>query len=222
MSPSKVYALLRRHLVAVTVVLAIAAGSAWDIKSNPPVYQESAEVIFAVPGPNPYSTLNSELVPAANLMTRTMQGAGYEQQVRQAGGTAEFNIGLVNLYNEQFPYYDDPYVTVTAQSPGPEDASRTFQIAVRVFRNLVTVRQAQAGVQRQDFITTHIVADSGPVAQLGSMKRALAGLVVLTIMVLFLVVNFLDRRPSPGSARHSARSVAAGTAAGEGRLINPT
>jgi hypothetical protein len=199
---------LRRHLIAVTVVLMMAAGGAWKITSSTPVYLESANVIFATPGPNPYSDLGPELIPAANLMAKTMLSPAYEQQIRQAGGTAQFDLELVNLYNEQFPYYDDPYVTVTAQSNSQQKTDRTFQIVIRTLQALVRARQTQAGVRPWAYFGTHVVADTGPLPQPGSRKRTLASLAVLTLIVLFLVAGFLDRRPVWATLRDLRRSAA--------------
>lgn len=198
MSSNQILALMRRHLVAVVAILILTAGIAWDIKSTPPPYTESANVIFTPPAINPYfsiSSFTSTLITTAEIMTRTMVSPESQQKVHEAGGTADFSVGLVNYNNEQFPYYGNPYVTVTTTATNPVDAHRTFAIVIQSFQRLVSERQAQAGVRSISRISTQIVGDTGPVGQPGSSKRASAGLIMLAILIAFLVVIFLDRHP---------------------------
>jgi hypothetical protein len=195
-------------MIAVTVVITMAAGMAWEIKSTPPVYQESARVIFMAPGVNPYSAFSQDLIPTANMMTATMTGPEYRRQVRAAGGMAEFDLALVNLYNEQFPDYGLPYVTATTESANPAATSRTFTIVIDLFRRLVWVRQVQAGVPPGSRISTRIVADTGAQAQPGSRKRALGGLAALTLIAVFLVTGFLDRHSLRRGSRGRPKRIA--------------
>jgi hypothetical protein len=208
-SLGQIVALMRRHLVAVVAILVLTAGVAWHIKHTSPPYSESATVIFTPPAVNPYSSFSSypsALLSTAEVMTETMLGAESQQKVREAGGIADVTIGLVNFNNEQFPYYGDPYVTVTATATDPATAHRTFEIVMLSFQRLVTERQVQAGAIPVSFITTHVVGDTGPVAEAGSQKRVFAGLIVLAIMITFLVLIFLDRHPIwPGNRRRLAR-----------------
>jgi hypothetical protein len=200
---------MRRHLVAVLAILVLTAGMAWDIKRTPPPYTESANVILTPPAVNPYASLssfNAALIATAEVMTKTMLSPESQQKVREAGGTADFSLGLVNFNNEQFPYYGDPYVTVTATASDPADVHRTFTIVTLEFQRLVSERQAQAGVHPISRISTHVVADTGPVSQAGSHKRVFAGLILLAIVITFLIVIFLDRHPIwPSIRRRLAR-----------------
>lgn len=209
MSLSQISALIRRHLVAVAVILVFTAGMAWNIKKTTPPYTESANVIFTPPAVNPYSSLSSftpALISTAEIMTSLMLSPESRQKVREAGGTADFSLGLVNFSNEQFPYYGDPYVAVSTTAANPVDAHRTFTIVTQSFLRLVSKQQAQAGVKPASRISTQVVADTGPVSEPGSNKRAFAGLIMLAIVLAFLVLIFLDRRPIwPGIRRRLAR-----------------
>jgi hypothetical protein len=207
----EIYRLMRRHLVAVMVVFVVAAGMAWDIKKTPVVYSESGNVIFVPPAVNPYSSIaesNDSLIATAYVMMQEMLSPASEQKIREAGGTADFNLALVNLSNEQYPYYGRPYVTLTTTSVNPADVHRTFTIVGRSFQHLVSDRQVQAGAPPTSFISTPILGDTGPIAQVSSLKRAYAGLAILAIVTAFLVAGFLDRHPIwPSVRRHLARYV---------------
>jgi hypothetical protein len=183
-------------MVAVPVVIILAGGLVWDIKTTPPTYEESTTVVFMAPGGNPYATLGSELIPMANLMTATITSTKYLGKIRAAGGSAAADIAMVNLYNEQFPQYGVPYVTISTESSDPAAVSRTFDIIIETLRNLVSTRQTEAAVPRWSRVSIRLVGDSGVRAPDGSHIRVLFGLAVLTLMALFVVVVFLDRRRS--------------------------
>jgi hypothetical protein len=193
----QIHELMRRHLIAVSVVFVFAIGMLYVVKSSPIVYDENADVIFTAPAPhaNPYSSFTSSLISTADVMTRIMLNPQSQQRVRNAGGTAYFNVGLVNLYNLQFPYYGDPYVAVSTVSVDPASAHRTFEIVAAAFQRLVATQQVQAGVPPISRIATHLVADTGPVPERGSNKRAYAGIILLAIIGAFMVARLLDRHP---------------------------
>jgi hypothetical protein len=201
----QIVTLMRRHLVAVMVIIVLTAGLAWHIKRTPPTYLESANVIFTPPASNPYSSFSSytsALLATADVMTKTMLSSSSQQSIRKAGGTADFSIGLVNFNNEQFPYYGDPYVTVTSMDTDPATVHRTFSIVVQSLQRLLSERQDQAGAHPDSEISTNVVADTAPVVVPGSHKRVYAGIFILAIMIAFLVLIFLDRHPVwPGIRR---------------------
>jgi hypothetical protein len=195
---SQIYALMRRHLVAIVVIFVLAVGMAWDIKSTPPTYAESANVVFVAPSANPYSSLSEftgALVMSAFAMITTIQSQESQQEIREAGGTADFSVGVVNEGDEEYPYYGNPYVDLTTTSANPADVHRTFTIVIQSLRRLLSVRQAQAGVTPVNHIFINVVGDTGPVVQAGSPKRVFAGLIVLVVVTAFLIAIFLDRHP---------------------------
>jgi hypothetical protein len=143
--------------------------------------------------PNPYSAFSSDLGITAELMTRAMLDSQSQRRVREAGGTADFNLALVNLYNEEYPDYGTPYVTLTTTSVNQANVRRTFTIVVSLFEHLVLARQTQAGAPPNHRISIHVVADTGPLVQAGSSKRTFAGLALLAVVAAFLLSSFLDR-----------------------------
>jgi hypothetical protein len=197
-NPSQLPALFRRHLVAVLAVIILAVGVGLDIKTTPPAYEEGATIVFMAPGANPYSTLGHELIPVASLMTATITSPEYLGKIRAAGGTADPSIAMVNLYSEQFPQYGVPYITISTESSDAAAVGRTFNIIVNMLRDLVSTRQAQAGVPRWSFISIRVIGDSGIQVPWGSRIRVLFGLSVLALIALFMVVMFLDRRTGGG------------------------
>jgi hypothetical protein len=196
-SPQEIAALLRRHVVAVLVVAAIAAGVAYSIKRAPLTYQESATVYFTGPtsaaNPNPYVTFSDALVEAAGTVAIIAMSPQGQQQVRAAGGTTAYDVALVNSYNLEFPLYGTPAVTVTSTSQDPTAVHQTFTSVTKVLERDLAERQAQVGVAPAHRIGIHIVNDTGPVALVGSSKRVFAGLLVLTIIAALFVASFLDR-----------------------------
>jgi hypothetical protein len=205
------------------VVFVLAAGIAWNIKKTPPFYSESANVIFTAPAINPYNSIgsfDSALTGTAFMMKDTMLSPELKQKVREAGGIAAFSLEVVNIGNEQYPYYPYPYVTLTTTATNPADAHRTFTIVALSFQHLVLERQVQAGVKPASRISTHVVADTGPVSLAGSSKRTFAGLMLLAIVAAFMVAIFLDRHPIwPGIRRHLPRY---SSMSGRARIAPPT
>jgi hypothetical protein len=195
----EILALIRRHVVAVLLVLAVAAGVAYNIKSTPPTYQQSVTAVFIGPPstafPNPYAAFNSALLTTAEVMTRFLMGPQGQQQVRVAGGTSDFAAALVNLYNEQYPNYSQPYVQISAASQDPGAAHSTFQVVTRLLVQDLAASQAQQGVPMQGRVRIHLTGDTGLLAQPGSSKRTFAGLLLLTIVAVLFVATFLDKHP---------------------------
>lgn len=199
MTLPEIPALIWRHVVAVLLVLAISAGAAYSIKRTPPTYQESVTAVFIAPPsaqfPNPYASFNSALITTAELMTRYLMGPQGQQQVRAAGGTAEYAVSLVNLYNQQYPNYSQPYAQISALSTDPGTVHKTFLAVTQLLTDRLTETQAQEDVPVRSRVGIHIAADAGPLVQPGSSKRVFAGLLVLTIVAVLFVAAFLDKHP---------------------------
>ncbi len=190
---------MRRHVFAVAVVLVVAVSLAYSVKRTPATYQESATVVLTAPlsavDPNPYDSYSGTLITTAEVLSRWIMGVQGQQQVRDAGATGTFNVALVNLYNLEYPNYSDPYVTVTATAGDPATAHSTFAIVARVLKDDLAAREVQGGVAPVNRIGMYAAADTGPVEQTGTPKRAFAGLIALTVATLLLVLMFLDRHP---------------------------
>jgi hypothetical protein len=191
--------LIRRHLLAFMIVLAVGAGFGYSVKHTPLTYAESATVVFTPPKsvayPNPFTTLSSGLTQTAGIIAILVMSPQGQQQVRSAGGASSYDAELVNLYNLEYPNYSDPFVAVTATSTNPVSAHRTFTVVVQLLGNVLKARQEKAGVPKVDRIGWHVVGDSGVLPEQGSSKRVLAGLLILTIVAAFSVAGFLERHP---------------------------
>ncbi|MGA8709304.1 MAG: hypothetical protein WB646_20215, partial [Steroidobacteraceae bacterium] len=111
----------------------LAAVLGYELKHAKPLYNDSATVVFKTSG-DPFPFGNGYLV-TADLMARSMTSPQSEQLVRQAGGTVDYYVNLVNLYNIEYPYYSLPYAGVSVTAPDPVDAERTFSAVMQVLTN---------------------------------------------------------------------------------------
>jgi hypothetical protein len=165
--------------------------------STPPLYQESATVIFSNATsrtvPNAYTSYAPSLIASSAVIAEVMTSPQSQQAIRAAGGTAEYNLSLINLYNDDYPDYGDPAAALTATSPSPATAHRTFVATVRILDDLLAARQEQAGVLRRNQISAQIIGDTGPVSQAGSSKRVLAGLALLAVAGAAVACGFIGR-----------------------------
>lgn len=194
MSLLDIAALMRRHAVAVMIVLVLAAALGYDLKHTKPMYIDSSTVVFRTSA-SPFGAGNGTLV-TADLMTRSIMSPQSQQLVRQAGGTVSYQVALVNLYNIEYPDYSDPYATVSVTAPDPADVERTFSAVMQVLTNELKARQAGDRISPANQIDVHVVsATTGAVPLSGYPKRTFGALAVLTIIAMFLIVAFLDRHP---------------------------
>jgi hypothetical protein len=201
MSINDLAALARRHLIAVAIVLVVVAATAYTFKHTPPTYTESATVVLKAPGPNPYWTFGAPLITAGEVTVDWMTGAQGEQQLSRDGVSGDYDVGMVNYANMEYPDYAVPYVAVSASGPSPAAAHQAFVTVVRVFDSYLAARQDN--IVPAVWITTTIVGDTGPIIQSGSRLRTFAGLAVLTLVAAYLLTRFLDRHPiRPSALRH--------------------
>jgi hypothetical protein len=199
MTAQEIFALMRRHLVALMIVVVIAAGVAYKLKHTPIMYQESGTVALtagrSAANPNPYVSLNQSMIDAAGVMVLLVMSPQGQEQVEAAGGSASFDVALVNSYSMQFPDYSAPYITVSVTSFDPAEVHRTFTVVGGFLDHELAVRQAQFHVSGAALIVPHMIADTGPLAQPGSSKRWLLGIFILTLVAAFSATIFLDRHP---------------------------
>jgi hypothetical protein len=191
--------LLRRHLLAVLVVLAIAAGVEYTFKHSAATYAETATMVFVPPEsgvhPNPFAAVGGSLTEVAGVVAAKAMSPQEQQQVARAGGTGSYDVGLIDDYNLQYPSFSSPYLTVTTSSPDPTAANRTFTVLSQVLTNQFMAQQTQDGVLPNSRIQIVVAGDTGPLIQQGSPKRVLIGLIILTIVAVFGVAAFFDRHP---------------------------
>jgi hypothetical protein len=190
-------ALFRRHMVAVGMVVIVMAGLAYYVKHANPGYADGATVAFTTPTRQgwPFSGAQSLLV-IDELTANSVMSTQGRREVRSAGGAADYDVALVNLYNEEYPNYSVPYVTVTTTSPDPVAAEDTFNIVMKVLQDDLVSLQARKGAPQNAWIRLRtIAAPTGPLPLRGSSKRTLAALAILALIASFVVAKFLDRHP---------------------------
>ena len=207
MNLREIAALMRRHIIAVMVILVLAASVGYMLKRTKPVYEETGTVVLAIPSsaqnPNPYNFFGDSLTYTGYVIVHMLMSPQGQQQLRAAGAIGTFNLALVNAYNEEYPNYE-PYIAVTGGSRDPADAHRTFAIVAKVLSDDLSAMQAQQGVLPLDRISGTMVGDSGTIIQSGSPKREYGMLAALVIVVVFTVVLFLDRHPLRPRSRYLA------------------
>jgi hypothetical protein len=186
-------ALLRRHVVAAIVILVLAAGLAYHFKHARQPYVDTATVAFVAPG-HGINVFSTSLLAVNQVMATYIMSPLGQQEVRKAGGASDYNVSMVNLYNVQFPAYGVPYSVITASSPDPAEAQRTFTAVTQVLQDNLASRQARQGVNPDERVGMRLIAaPTGPIEPTGSRKRMIAGLAVLTVVVGFMLLTFLDR-----------------------------
>jgi hypothetical protein len=194
-SPQQLIALLRRHIVAVIVVVALAAGLYHHIEHADPGYTDSATVAFTGPGGDLGADGQDLLVIDALVTDMVMSSEGH-QKVQSIGGTAYYDVALVNLNDEDFPDYGVPYVTVMTTSADPSDAQNTFSAVMHLMQEDLTSLQAEQRAKPKSWMGLRTIAvPTGAVAQSGSPKRAFAALAALAVMAAFMIAAFFDRHP---------------------------
>jgi hypothetical protein len=212
----EIAARLRRHVLAILAVLVLAAGAAYGFKHTAPTYAETATMVFIPPAstlhPNPYEAVGSTLTKAAGAIAAQVMSPQGQQHVQQAGGTAQIDVGLLNGYDLEYPFYSEPYLTITTTSTSPDAVQRTFTLVTRQITQEFTAEQVQANVTPNNRIETVLAGDTGALAQPGSSKRVLGALAILTLVAIFAVASFLDRHPVRLRRRSRMRAPARGPA----------
>jgi hypothetical protein len=215
-SLAQIAGLLRRHLLAVLVVFIVAAGAYYGFKHAPPAYAETGTFTFLPPHsgvhPNPYEAVGGSLTNTAGAIAVESMSPQDEQRVLASGGTASYDVELVNSYNLEYPNYSLPYLTVTTTSTDLPAVHQTFTVLTRLLTQQLQQQQLETfGVTKNNLAEMTLSGDTGPLIQQGSPKRILFGLVILTIIAVFAVASFLDRHPV--SLRRGGRRIRLGRAA---------
>jgi hypothetical protein len=222
-SLSGAFALLRRHFVAVLVILVIAAGVEYGFKHTAPSYAETGTMVFIPPvsgaHPNAYAAAGGSLLEAAGTIAASAMSPQEQQLVLSRGGTAAYDVELLNSYNLEYPDYSNAYLVVTTTSGDPVAVHRTYETVVRLISKQFRGEQAANYVAQNNRIQIVMAGDTGPLIQQGSPKRALIGLVILTIVAVFGVAAFLDKHPIRLSRLGSRQPARPGAARPAGRAI---
>ena len=192
-------ALLRRHFIAVLAVLVLALWLVHDFKAAPMVYNDSATVVFKPPVsqryPNPYESGGGSIITAAGVIATYVNGSEGQKLVSAAGGTLPYTTQLINAYNQDFPNYSAPEVDVEVDGTDLAAVTRTYAAVIQVIKDQTVARQVAVKAPKRDRIHAIVIGDPGPLAQPGSSKRTLGGLMLLTLVGIFAVAVFFDRHP---------------------------
>jgi hypothetical protein len=220
-SLSEIAGRLWRHKLAVLAVLVLAVGAAYSFKHAAPMYEETGTLVFVPPvsavHPNPFeATGKADTVAAGAIAAEVMSPQG-QQRVQRAGGTAQIDVGLVNTYDLEYPNFSQPSLTVTTTATDPASVQRTFTLVTNLLTREFTAHEVQANAAPKNRIQIVTAGDTGPLVQLGSSKRALGALAILTLVAVFAVASFLERHPvrlsrrsrmrAPGQAQRRLRGV---------------
>jgi hypothetical protein len=198
-NPQAIVGLIRRHLIAVLVVMLATVALTYYLKRTEQPYQDTATVVFTSPAskafPNPYASFGGSLVEAAGVMSIIMMSRTGENRIRAAGGAADYQVSLVNTYNLEYPAYSLPDLAVSTSSVNPVEASRTFSVVTRQLEKTLWDRQAADRVPLQNRIGVRVLGESGPLPTKGSMKRVYGGVLALAIVAALGIASFLDKHP---------------------------
>jgi hypothetical protein len=191
--------LARRHWIVMIVMLLLTMAVGFDFRHTSPLYQSTGTILFAVSLPgqsNPDRISGNDLIVTADVVATSVMSPAGALQVRQAGGTGDYNFALVNFYNQQYPSYQEPAAILQASSRDPAVAERTFTAALAVIQQSLQARQAAANTPPADRISASLTGgSSGPVPLTGYPKRTYAGLLLLAIIAAYSVAIALDRHP---------------------------
>ena len=199
MSLSGALALLRRHFVAVLVILVIAVGIEYSFKHSAPSYAEVGTLVFIPPvsgaHPNAYAAVGGSILEAAGTLAVQAMNLREQQQVQRGGGNAAYDVELLNSYNLEYPNFSNAYLMVSTASADPVAVHRTYVLVSRLLTSQFQAQQVAFGATPNNRIQIVMAGDTGPLEQQGSSKRALIGLFILTIVAVFAAASFLDRHP---------------------------
>lgn len=200
------------QVCAVVCVLAGSLAFGHNIEHEPKIYLESATVVFLtqkVPVDAADSSITAvSLVTTAAIITKNMMSPQTQILVRRAGGTANFNLTLVNFYNQDYPEYNFPFAALTARGVDPVATRRTFEAAVRVLEQLVKERQAR--ISAKNTISMRIIGGGWPMVQGGSLKRSFVALGLLAVIAISVLSGLVKKHwdwlairwPRRSPARH--------------------
>jgi hypothetical protein len=207
----EIIALLRRHILAVAVVVLLASVAGHDILTTPPVYSESGSVVFTLTrrllglaaASDQRALIGQSLIATEATMVEAVSSPPAAAGVRAAGGTAHFTVTPFNSHNLEYPDYAVPSATLVVSSPSPSATQRTFDLVVRMITHRLAVAQERAGAAAGNRIRVYVAADTGLQRSSGSPVRIMCGMGLLTTVAVLTVTGLLDRRRRPPGRRRA-------------------
>jgi len=173
-------------------------GAGYSAHNARPGYQESATVLFTWSARNSaadaHVAVSPSLITTGEAVSQILMSPRVRRQVGAADGTAAYDVSLINSYNEDYPEFAYPELTLKTASNEAARTHRTFTVVARTLVRILASRQRVVNVRPAERIVAQIIADSGPVPLSGSKKRAFAGLILLAIVIGSAGWSALNRR----------------------------
>jgi hypothetical protein len=168
-------------------------------------YEEAATVVFTVrqsPAPvNASFESVQSLTATGEVMVQTLTSQDSRTIARRAGGTAAFNMEIINYSNEDYPQYSYPFATLAVQGPALDGVQATFKVVISMLKSGLYNYQARADAQKAQRITVSIIDDTGAVVEKPSHVRAYAALCLLSVIGTSMFLIFIRRLLPRGHAR---------------------
>lgn len=201
----EIVALLRRRWGVITVVCLCAIGLAYGLEKSDPGYRETGTVAIAAPVyANNMFAYATSLRTAEDLLNHYVASPAGEQQIRAAGGTANYDITMANAYNMEYPTYKNPYLDISVTSPAPAETADTFAAVIAVLKKKLATLQSSQGVPPDLQVRATLAYNSGkPAYQRGSRVRSLSALAIITMIIALLSAYAFDRRSARTSVTRS-------------------
>jgi hypothetical protein len=206
--------MLWRNLVVVLLIAGLTMLFAFRAATAAPSYQARYVITLLQPSApfprNSYASFTPDLVFMGEVAATLLSSGAGHQKVRQAGGTAPYQIVLVNRGSEQYPIRDQPYLALSATSPDSAQAQRTLMTLLQVLESEIRNRQLEAGALPGSLISWRVTkSTSDPIPLTGQPTRELLGIAILgtigTVYAAVLADRFGLRIRLPRRRRKGAR-----------------
>ncbi len=183
-------------IISSILVLLPTAVAGLLIMRTRPDFAESATVLFSMPFKESaavYTLRADSLIATGSVISQIVMSGRTRDRIAAAGGTASYDVALVNLFNQDYPDFSYPEATLTVTSPDPAATQRTYLVVKHTLTAVLARWQRQAGARPAGAIRARFIDDSGLVVQKGSRKRALAGLLAIALLAYGTTVSVITR-----------------------------
>ncbi|GAA3110410.1 hypothetical protein GCM10017600_77780 [Streptosporangium carneum] len=191
--------MLRRHPFVVAFVLLLNLLGVLYIQRQPPVYRVAASLVLISPGipsSNRYETFSERLIVLGNVLCQWISGEQGREQVVRRGGTAEYQVELVNEGTQEIPLHEKPYIRLSAISNTAEDADHTLAVVLKTFEAELRRLQVDIGSKESAIATMQLVDNTDqPIPVFARRSRAIGAVAVLTVLCVMSAALFFERWP---------------------------
>jgi capsular polysaccharide biosynthesis protein len=189
----------RRRVIALPILLAGVAASAYFFLSLAPTYSAQAQLVFVPPNAsvqsgkardiNPYLQFGSSIQTAANVALKQVNTPDFNERIRAAGVTSGVQVVIVQ---------DSPVLVITSKTRDSGQAIRGAVVASDEIRREVRKSQIDAGSPESLLIDPRPIGSPAVSTVLfgARVKAALATLVlgVLAAINAAFLVDAVERR----------------------------